>query len=136
MKLSFRPHHFLCTLGFQGKGYSPKFVENYTQIAEALRENEELPIQVVSSSDSICGACPHQEEGVCTVEEKIQGLDARHSQILSIKPGDTLTWKMGQEYLKEKMTIEAFHHACQGCEWKSMGVCETALRKLRDEWQN
>lgn len=132
MKFSFRPHHFLCTLGFQGKGYSPGFIDNYTQIVEALRENEELPIEVVAGADSICRACPHQSAGVCTTEEKIQGLDTRHSQILSIKPGDVLTWRMGKERLKKSMTVDAFHKACEGCQWKSLGVCEEALKKLHD----
>ena len=35
--LKFRPHHFLCTLGFQGKGYSPGFVANFQAIADRLR---------------------------------------------------------------------------------------------------
>ncbi|HUX80489.1 MAG TPA: DUF1284 domain-containing protein [Alphaproteobacteria bacterium] len=133
MKLSFRPHHFLCTLGFQGKGYSPEFIENYTQIVEALQENEELPIEVVVGADSICEACPHQEKGKCTTEEKIQKLDSHHSQILSIRSGDVMTWKRGKELLREHMTIEAFHKACEGCQWKSLGVCEDSLRKLHDE---
>ena len=27
--LQFRPHHFLCAFCFQGKGYSPEFIENF-----------------------------------------------------------------------------------------------------------
>lgn len=131
MKISFRPHHFLCTLGFQGVGYSPHFVENYNQIVEALQKNEELPIQVVEGKDSICRACPHQNGGSCSVEEKIQDFDSRHSQILHLKPGDMLSWKEAQQRLKEHMTLEDFHQACVGCEWKAWGVCETALKKLR-----
>ena len=131
MKLTFRPHHFLCTLGFQGKGYSLHFVKNYSRIVEALQKNEELPIQVVGEKDSICKACPHQGIGGCAVEEKIQALDARHSKILNLKPGDILSWKAAQQRLKENMTLEKFHHACAGCQWKTLGACETALKKLR-----
>jgi hypothetical protein len=132
MKVSFRPHHFLCTLGFQGMGYSPKFVKNYTDIAEALRENEELPIEVIKGTDSICGSCPHNGEGICKTEDKIQTLDACHAQVLRIVPGDVLTWREGKERLKEKMTLEAFHTACKECQWKPLGVCEEALQRLRD----
>ena len=88
---------------------------------------------MVEVSDSICSACPHQSESVCAVEEKVQGLDARHSQILNIKIGDVLTWKEAKDILKENMTLEAFHQACRGCEWKALGVCESALKKLRHE---
>lgn len=131
MKITFRPHHFLCTLGFQGKGYSAPFVENYTQIVEALQKDEALPIQVVAEKDSICMACPHQSLRGCATEEKIEALDSRHSHILNLKPGDVLSWKEAQERLKENMTLEKFHHACAGCQWKALGVCETALKKLR-----
>lgn len=130
MKISFRPHHFLCTLGFQGEGYSPDFVKNYAQIVEALQKDEELPIQVVSGGDSICSACPHQGIRGCTVEEKIQRLDRCHSQILNLRSGDVVSWKEGQQRLKEYMTLENFHQACAGCEWKAWGVCEDALKKL------
>lgn len=63
MKITFRPHHFLCTLGFQGKGYSPSFVENYTRHVEALHDNEDVEIEVVEKGDTICSACPHQKKG-------------------------------------------------------------------------
>ena len=131
MKLSFRPHHFLCTLGFQGKGYAPGFIENYTQIVEALQDNEELSIKVVVESDSICRACPHQREGECKTEDKIKALDTRHSHALGIFPGDELSWREGKKRLKKFMTIDVFHKACEGCQWKSLGVCEEALTKLQ-----
>ncbi len=135
MTLSFRPHHFLCTLGFQGKGYSPHFIENYEKIVKALQENEELSIEVVPARDSICGACPHQGETECDREEKIQGLDQRHSQILGIKPGDRLSWRRGKDLLKQHMTVEAFHQACAGCSWKPWGICEKALKDLHNRDQ-
>jgi hypothetical protein len=133
MKLAFRPHHFLCTLGFQGKGYAPSFIKNYTDIVETLQKNEEFPIDVVAGFDSICAPCPHKGAIRCAKEEKIQGFDARHSQILEIVSGSILTWKESKQRLKEKMTLEAFHQACAGCEWKSLGVCEAALKKLQAE---
>jgi hypothetical protein len=114
-------------------GYSPKFVENYTQIVEALQQDEELPIEVVPFGDTICGACPHQREEICGQEAKIHSLDTRHSDALGIAVGDVLTWREAKERLKDKMTLETFHQACEGCQWKAFGVCETALRKLRDE---
>lgn len=130
MILSFRPHHFLCTIGFKGMGYSPSFVENYSQIMRALQQDDELSIQVVVREDSICAACPHQSLGNCIVEEKIQTLDANHGQILNLQPGDILSWREAKQRLKHYMTLEAFHKACAVCEWKSWGVCEKALKKL------
>ena len=130
MKISFRPHHFLCTLGFQGRGYSPAFIKNYIQIVEALHKDEELPIEVVGGVDSICEVCPRNEAGFCKTESKIQALDKRHAKVLDLIPGETLTWIKGKARIKEKMTLDAFHHACEGCQWKALGVCEEALKKL------
>jgi uncharacterized protein len=133
MRISFRPHHFLCTLGFQGRGYSSEFIRNYGEIVEALHEHQELPLQVIFENDSICKVCPHQRGEGCINEEKIQGLDARHAAILHLKPRDILTWGQAKKRLKEKMSLENFHKACQGCSWKSLGVCEESLRKLQSE---
>jgi len=130
MKLSFRPHHFLCTLGFQGKGFSPAFVENYSRIIKALKADDSLCLEVVTTGDSICQACPHREGTGCSQDEKIRKLDRNHAQILDLKAGDRLTWKEGQALLKEKMSLEAFHQACAGCSWKSLGMCEEALVRL------
>ena len=131
MKISFRPHHFLCTLGFQGKGYSPGFIENFSQIAFRLKENENHPIHVVDGEDSICSACPRQTNGICEIESEINALDKRHSQTLGLKNRDILTWKEAKNLLKKKMTFEAFHKACEGCQWKSLGLCEGALSELK-----
>ncbi len=131
MTIFFRPHHFLCTLGFQGKGYSPSFIKNYQKIAEALQNNDETLIEVVLENDSICRACPHKKETKCAQEEKIQGLDQRHSNILALSAGDVLSWRMAKKRLKSHMTVKRFHQACRGCEWKSLGVCEKALKDLR-----
>lgn len=130
MKLSFRPHHFLCTLGFQGKGYSPAFVKNYFKIVETLEENESLALEVVTTSDSICQPCPHRVENGCSRDEMIRSLDRRHATVLELQEGDSLTWSEAKEKLKDKMTLKAFHQACEGCSWKPLGMCEAALLKL------
>jgi len=133
VKIIFRPHHFLCTLGFQGKGYSPDYVKNYASIVEALLQNEDLEIEVVAQSDSICAACPHEREGECEQENKVQVIDKNHSNILGVKSGDVVTWRQAKQLMKNKMTVAAFHKACEGCKWQPMGMCEAALKQLRDE---
>lgn len=132
MELSFRPHHFLCTLSFQGRGYSPQFVENYAQIVENLQKNEETLIQVVTHKDSICKACPHLSANGCSTEEKVRALDKRHAHILNLKAEDQVSWKEAKKRLKDHMTLENFHLACAGCEWKVWGVCEASLKALLD----
>ena len=133
MKLSFRPHHFLCTLAFQGEGYSPKFVRNYWKIVKLLKTNGDTLIEVTSGLDSICHPCPNHSNAECNVEKKIRVLDQRHSKVLGIFPGNILTWSEAELKIKEKMTLAKFNQACSGCQWKSLGICEMALKKHRDK---
>lgn len=122
----------MCTLGFRGKGYSLGFIKNYKKIAKLLQENEDHSIEVVPFMDDICGACPNKiDEVVCKSQEKILRLDKAHAEVLGLKAGDVLTWKEAKERIKNHMSLEKFHQACAGCNWKEYGVCEEALEELR-----
>ena len=134
--LEFRPHHFLCTLGFEGKGYSEDFVENFQTIAERLRnssQGDSTEIRVVDSTDSICSPCPNRQKTVCTSEQNVRRIDQAHTAILGIKSGDQLSWGEAKALIAKKMTITAFDKACAPCEWKAMGVCQAALERLHEE---
>lgn len=127
--MQFRPHHFLCTLGFEGKGYSPEFVANYLELASRLRApgGDEVHIDVVGRTDSICDPCPNRRGKACESEGKISKLDAAHAKVLGLSPGDSLTWGEAKELIRKRMTLEAFETACAPCAWKSLGLCEKAL---------
>jgi len=129
--IHFRPHHFLCTLGFQGKGYSIPFVKNFQNIVEQLNADPDSLIQVTKGLDQICGSCPNKKENnSCDKQTKIERLDKAHQTILGLEENQIISWKEAKRLIKEKMSIEDFHAACEGCEWKVYGVCETALKKL------
>lgn len=131
--LQFRPHHFLCTLGFEGKGYSDIFVSNFAEITKRLRESpdgDEQIIEVTPFSDSICEPCPNRRGARCDTQSKISDLDRAHASILSLKPGDQLTWSEAKDRIRTNMTIELHRQACAPCGWKTLGICEIALRKL------
>jgi hypothetical protein len=141
--LEFRPHHFLCTIGFQGKGYSAEFVKNYAEISTRLKgpgfeagytetpTGDLIKIRVVAETDSICAPCPSKRGALCETQEKIDRLDHAHAEILGLKTGDELTWGEAKKLLAQKFTLEKFDTACQPCSWKSLGVCETALIELK-----
>lgn len=133
--IRFRPHHFLCTLGFEGKGYSESFVKNYAEIARELRETvdgDKRMIEVVDGTDSICGPCPNRREDACETEAKIRTLDGAHAKILGVKAGDRLTWGSAKKALRENMSLEKFTTACAPCAWQKAGMCEKALTALRE----
>lgn len=131
MTYTFRPHNFLCAYCFQGKGYSPAFISNLTEITEQLnsKEGDAITIEVVADTDSICSACPHKRGALCTSQEKVMRIDKAHATILELVPGDKITWGEAKKRIHEKMTLEKFHQACSGCEWKQYGICEAMLQK-------
>jgi hypothetical protein len=133
--IQYRPHHFLCTLGFQGKGYSPQFIDNFQQISDILnsREGDGIPIQVVQQTDSICGPCPHKRGALCKDQEKIAVLDVRHQEVLSLHTGQVLTWGEAKEKIKTSISYDKFQEICEGCSWRDLGYCAQALKELQSE---
>lgn len=133
MKIHFRPHHFLCALCFKGNGYSPSFVENFSDIMRYLNsiEGENTLIEVVGITDSICAPCPSKRDHHCISQKKISRLDKAHEKILSIQPGDVISWKDAKQRILDKMTLEKFHKACAPCEWKKLGWCEETLNNIK-----
>jgi len=128
MEVFFRPHHFLCALGFQGKGYSPSFIDNFQRVVNHLQQDETTPIHVVEKSDVICKACPHERNGSCSTEVKITRLDQKHQEVLQLPA--IITWSAAKKRLRQAMSLEKFHQACASCQWKPLGICEQALRQL------
>jgi len=133
--LTFRPHHFLCTIGFQGLGYSPAFVENYKHIVNLLQtpKGDQTTIQVVKDTDTICNPCPHKRQQLCHYQAKIDKLDKAHSQALDIQPNDQITWGQAKQKIAQKISLKVFHEICAPCSWKSLGVCEQSLIQLHNQ---
>lgn len=69
--LTMRPHHALCALFFEGKGYSPAFIENMTAI---LAEPSQM-VHITMGCDSLCRDCPHNQDGICDDEVKVAQFD-------------------------------------------------------------
>lgn len=125
-EINFRPHHFLCTLSFQGKGYSEPFIQNYQAIVDSL--TDETVISVTPHTDSICAPCPHKRNLHCENQSKISRLDEAHQAILKLPT--KITWGEAKQLIKKQMTLSKFHAACEPCQWKHYGMCESALKKL------
>ena len=134
--ISLKPHHFLCSLGFEGKGYSPEFVQNFWNIVHRLRSvdagsSEDFEIEIQAGADSICQPCPNRRGNSCEKQEMIEKLDSAHSQVLGLVPSEKITWTRAKEKIAERMSISDFHSACEPCGWKKMGVCEAALMRVK-----
>ena len=131
--LRFRPHHFLCSLGFKGKGYSDAFTANMSRIVvEGLRapNGDATKIEVVGNLDDICAPCPKRCGNLCQAQEKIEEIDARHAKALSLHPGDRLTWGQAKARMKSNVRPEDLTQICKGCQWLELGLCEASVRDL------
>ncbi|MGY6695245.1 MAG: DUF1284 domain-containing protein [Roseinatronobacter sp.] len=130
--IQFRPHHFLCALGFQGKGYSDVFTANLARIVDGLRApgGDQTEIVVTGSADSICTPCPHRRGATCAKAAKIAALDHRHAAALRIAKGDRLTWEDAKARIRLYVAPGALKVLCDGCQWYDLGLCERSLSAL------
>ena len=82
-----RPHHAFCILNYRQSGYSEEFVENMTAIVENLRADTK--IEIVSTSDAVCKACPNRTEPTpgddvcCRCADKVRRYDAEAMKLLA-----------------------------------------------------
>ena len=130
MDIQLRPHHFLCILGFRGKGYSPAFVEQFWKIVRSLTNDRQIEIEVVDQTDTICQPCPHRRESLCEKEASIRTLDRAHQHALEWEEKERITWEGALARIQDKLTLSSFHQICQNCSWKELGYCEAALKKM------
>ncbi|TQM92778.1 DUF1284 domain-containing protein [Roseinatronobacter monicus] len=130
--VTFRPHHFLCALGFAGKGYSDDFTANMAAIVDRLRApgGGAVQIEVTYQADSICAPCPHKRGQSCEKAAKIAALDTHHAQALSLADGDCLTWADAQARIVAHVPPGSLAQLCSGCQWLELGLCEAALSEL------
>lgn len=131
--LHFRPHHFLCSLGFQGAGYSDGFTENMTEIVVGrlrAEDGDSVEIEVISATDDICAPCPKRRGALCSDQAKIAKLDLQHSKRLGVRPGDRLTWGQAKARISSLVKPGDLSVICAGCQWLALGYCEKSLADL------
>ncbi len=134
--LRYRPHHFLCSIGYEGKGYSEGFTANMTAIVMGrLRAvgGDATLIEVAGAADDICAPCPKRQGEGCEAGGKIARLDAAHARALNLAPGDRLTWGEAKARIRAAVPAGSLRHLCAGCEWEPLGLCAAALARIHAE---
>lgn len=120
--LHIRPHHGLCLQHFTGKGYSPQFVENMTEIQNQLKVNPDQVIYLSGTTDVLCEACPHNLGGVCETGQKVARYDERCLHYCGLKNGQTVTWREFQNIITEAILNKGrLREICSDCSWS--GIC-------------
>ncbi|MFB2532591.1 DUF1284 domain-containing protein [Paracoccus sp. p4-l81] len=125
-----RPHHVLCLIGWQGRGYAPGFTANMNRLSRALRVAPDRPLRVTGRADAICAPCPHRIGTGCAAGDRITDLDARHADALDLRAGQILTW---DQALARALRLEPddLDRICAGCQWLDLGLCKAALSALK-----
>ncbi|MEB3329125.1 MAG: DUF1284 domain-containing protein [Candidatus Sericytochromatia bacterium] len=116
--LSLRGHHLLCTLHFQGAGYSTAFVENFKGLMEGVVARKQTRIQVAPLADDICGACPSlQADGeTCAFQASIMRRDSALLDEMGWRPGDVLDLEEAHTAVLTRREA-LMEQVCPGCEW-------------------
>jgi len=114
--VSMRPHHALCALFFEGKGYSPAFIENMTAF---LTEPNQM-VQISLGCDSLCQECLHNQDGICDDEAKVAQFDQRilrlSSETFQVDQPQALSMLCQSVYetiLRQGLLADV----CGECEW-------------------
>lgn len=127
--LNIRAHHFLCMQGFQGYGYSKKFIENMEQIINHIKENCNCKINLINSCDDICSACGNNKDQYCS-NESVNNMDEAVLNKLGLKNGAILKSKDVFDLVNERLkTEEDIKDICGSCRWTDK--CLWRLRHIQ-----
>jgi hypothetical protein len=131
-----RAHTLLCLQGFRGEGYNAAFVENMTAIDRMLAEHPESMVEVLSSPDALCTACPHRRTDGCTLhgedsEEDMRQQDSVVLKKLGLKTGDRVTWHEIVDRIRRAVSGDDLSSICGDCRWLPLGYCREGIERLR-----
>lgn len=117
--IDLRPHHGMCLYFFQGKGYSDAFTQNMAKIKRALDENP--LVRLVNEEDSICGACPNNQNHICISLEKVNRYDSTVLELCALESGSEIPFQDIQKRIRERiLETDKRSHICGDCQWNEL----------------
>lgn len=136
MSIRLRPHHVLCSIGFDGHGYSDAFTANMSNVVNGqLRSatGHETTVWISAHADTYCAPCPKRRGLGCEQQEKIDDLDRRHAETLGLEAGQILTWGDCLDRVVERVQPDDLDRLCESCSWLELGLCKSAVERLHAE---
>lgn len=128
--IKLRPHHLLCTQGYNGKGYSDDFVKNMTAITAELRGDAYVVVDIVFCTDDICNKCPKMlGEDLCETNEKVKLIDQKITEYFGIE-AKKYVYKDIIQKINTKMTEAMMDDICGNCEWYPVSACREKCLRL------
>jgi hypothetical protein len=119
-----RPHHLLCTQGYEGKGYSKAFIANMTRVTNRLRGCPAGLVELTFSADDICIKCPHKtKENSCTDIAKVNELDQKVISCFKLKER-AYNYHTLISDIDNHMTEALMDDICGKCSWYPVSSCK------------
>lgn len=116
--LKIRAHHLLCMQGFQGYGYSDRFVEHMCEIVKYIKNNPKFKIMIVDYCDSICSECKNNIDRVCSNCENVDNMDRRLLHKLKLNSGKVIIVQEVMSLVKNKFQSQQdAYEICGECIW-------------------
>ncbi len=117
--LKLRPHHGMCLAYFIGEGYSNAFTAHMRQILESTVPD--TPVVLTVGTDTICGACPNHDGGVCTADGKVSRYDQAVLDLCGLCAGTSLSFSAFTELVQDRILMPGLRSAvCGDCQWDSI----------------
>ncbi len=113
---------------WRGHGYNRAFTDNFNNIIEELQSGSK--IKLVVGHDDICNSCPRiQTQDSCFQVEpgNPDTIDDRVIARLGLVPGEVYEIKILATMIPRKLDPEDLVEICRGCQWLSLGWCESGL---------
>ena len=126
----------LCLLGFKGEGYSTDFVEELHKVHVDLADHPGQLLELTTSPDAICGACPNLADRGCTLggpdhEAHMRAQDEEVLRRLGLEASATVTWTDLRAIISTRIRGKDLDSICTTCPWLELGYCAEGVDALR-----
>lgn len=123
-----RPHHLLCTQGYEGKGYDRAFVEHMSMYVRRMRSDPSFRIRMTLSPDDLCAACPHLVDPEhCASDEKVRAFDRKVMEYFDLEEGKVYCYQDLVKLIDRQMTQEKLDSICSTCAWYPVSRCRNRI---------
>jgi hypothetical protein len=122
-----RPHHGLCIAFFEGKGYSPEFIDTMTTVIGTLQETS--CVQLTTGEDILCADCPNNCEHICVHDNKVGRYDENVLAACHLNTGEVLSWRDFSNLIHTHiLLVDKLHTICGDCEWGV--ICQSKADRI------
>ncbi|MGN0361623.1 MAG: DUF1284 domain-containing protein [Bilifractor sp.] len=126
--MKMRPHHLLCTQGYEGKGYDKTFVEHMSMYVRRMRSEPSFRIRITLSPDDLCAACPHLADPEhCSSDDKVRTFDRKVMDFFGLEDGRSYCYQDLVQTIDRKMTEAKLYSICGTCAWYPVSQCRARI---------